>query len=282
MSIVSYDFSGVYWTHSGDFAADTAVSSSFTFDVSTEEQPFTYVVTDFIEIGRGDDRIQKLEVISGEIVDSIQVDGFSSDFTVEDMYSSQLETLNGTYVLFEFLGRQDGQEAGVLAVVYGEGDLFEDITTAAQWYATGDLILSQDVVIKDGYRAGESLNVSDWGLDTSNSPLESELETGVYSLDVVVDLFGDQLLLKGLKEVVTSDSHTIEYNGSIFDYDEVDPIIQTVVRDGDFTAEFSKEIADQYPDAAGISYGTAVALIGVENIDATIRAVAAADGSYVS
>jgi len=110
----------------------------------------------------------------------------------------------------------------------------------------------------------------------NNSP-----DNGVYSLDVLVDLYGEQLLLKGLTEVVTDDRHTLEYDGNVFNYDEVDTVIQTVVRDGDFTDEFIKEIVDQYPDAVDISYETAVALIGVDNIDTVIRNIAAADGNYV-
>jgi len=119
-------------------------------------------------------------------------------------------------------------------------------------------------------------HVSDDDQVSSNSPAN-----GVYSLNVLVDLYGEQLLLKGLTEVVADDRHTLEYNGNVFNYDEVDSVIQTVVRDGDFTDEFIKEIVDQYPEAVDISYETAVALIGVDNIDAVIRNIAAADGNYV-
>ena len=119
-------------------------------------------------------------------------------------------------------------------------------------------------------------HVSDDDQVSSNSPAN-----GVYSLNVLVDLYGEQLLLKGLTEVVADDRHTLEYNGNVFNYDEVDSVIQTVVRDGDFTDEFIKEIVDQYPEAVDISYETAVALVGVDNIDAVIRNIAAADGNYV-
>ncbi|MDB2425683.1 hypothetical protein N9W43_07780, partial [Litoricolaceae bacterium] len=87
--------------------------------------------------------------------------------------------------------------------------------------------------------------------------------------------------LNGLTETVTASSHTIEYNGTTFDYAEVDGIITTVVRDGEFTSEFAAEIAESFPDAAGISYNTAVALIGQANMESTLLAVAGADGNYV-
>ena len=57
----------------------------------------------------------------------------------------------------------------------------------------------------------------------------------------------------------------------------MDGIITTVVRDGEFAAE----IAESFPDSAGISYSTAVALIGQANMESTLLAVAGADGNYV-
>ena len=61
----------------------------------------------------------------------------------------------------------------------------------------------------------------------------------------------------------------------------MDGIITTVVRDGEFTSEFAAEIAESFPDSAGISYSTAVALIGQANMESTLLAVAGADGNYV-
>ena len=103
----------------------------------------------------------------------------------------------------------------------------------------------------------------------------------ISSLDVIAFIFGIPLYLDGLTETVTSTSHTIEYNGTTFDYAEVDGIITTVVRDGEFTSEFAAEIAESFPDSAGISYSTAVALIGQANMESTLLMVAGADGNYV-
>jgi hypothetical protein len=110
---------------------------------------------------------------------------------------------------------------------------------------------------------------------------KSVLEQGNYTLNVIVDLFGQVLYLKGLRETVTSTSHTVEYAGTTFNWSEVDSFVTTVTRDGSFTDEFAKEIADVYPSVAGISYSTAVALVGASAIDSVLIAVAGADGNYV-
>ena len=55
----------------------------------------------------------------------------------------------------------------------------------------------------------------------------------------------------------------------------------TVVRNGEFTAEFAQEIADAYPSVAGIKYSVAVGLLGVTALDNILISIAGADGSYV-
>ena len=109
----------------------------------------------------------------------------------------------------------------------------------------------------------------------------SVVSTGQYSLTAIANVFGSIIYLDGLTETVTDSSHTIEYNGTTFNYAEVDGIITTVARDGEFTNEFAAEIAESFPDAAGISYSTALALIGQANIESTLMMVAGADGNYV-
>jgi hypothetical protein len=76
-------------------------------------------------------------------------------------------------------------------------------------------------------------------------------------------------------------AHTLNYSGTKFNYKDVDALITTVIRDGNFTDEFRKEIADQYPTVGNISYNDAVALIGAATIDAVLISVAGADGNYV-
>ena len=66
-----------------------------------------------------------------------------------------------------------------------------------------------------------------------------------------------------------------------FDYNQIDYLITTVVRDGDFTSEFRKEISDLLPSAAAFSYQDVLKLVGVSNIDNVMLYVAGADGDYV-
>ena len=109
-----------------------------------------------------------------------------------------------------------------------------------------------------------------------------DLDTeGTSTITVIANVFGSIMFLDGLTETVTDSSHTIEYQGTSFDYTEVDGFITTVVRDNEFTAEFAAEIAESFPDNAGISYSTAVALIGQANMESTLLMVAGADGNYV-
>ena len=114
--------------------------------------------------------------------------------------------------------------------------------------------------------------------ETTDSASNTNPDTS--SLDVIVSLFGNVFLLKGLVENKTEDSHTIEYGGQTFNFADVDLFVTTVVRDGEFTDEFAKEIADAYPDVAGIKYSVAVTLVGA-SLDEILLAIAGADGNYV-
>ena len=104
---------------------------------------------------------------------------------------------------------------------------------------------------------------------------------GTSTITVIANVFGSIMFLDGLTETVMESSHTIEYQGTSFDYAEVDSFIMTVVRDNEFTTEFAAEIAESFPDNAGISYSTAVALIGQANMGSTLLMVAGSDGNYV-
>jgi hypothetical protein len=93
-------------------------------------------------------------------------------------------------------------------------------------------------------------------------------------------------LLKNLSESITYTdgvvtSHTVEYSGSTFDYNQIDSLITTVTRDGEFTSEFTKEINDYLKTELNITYSAAVALVGTASIDGVILLVAGADGNFV-
>ncbi len=150
-------------------------------------------------------------------------------------------------------------------------------------YSTNYFVTFESGSIKD--LAGNSYV----GTNSYDFTTISNLTSGTHSLSVIVDkgvLSSNAVLLKGLTEnisitngVVTS--HTVDYAGITFDYNQIDSLITTVTRDGDFTSEFNKEINDYVQEELNISYQKAVTLVGVQNIDNIIVLVAGADGNYV-
>lgn len=155
-----------------------------------------------------------------------------------------------------------------------EGQRLYRVTSLDQTEASeGSDLLFSDIELLEF--AGEVMTIED-----ALVPVSAVTE-GQYSLTAIANVFGEIMFLDGLTETVTSSSHTIEYNGTIFDYAEVDGIITTVIRDGEFTSEFVEEIAEAYPQHSGISYGTAVALVGQANMQSTLLAVAGSDGDYI-
>jgi hypothetical protein len=128
--------------------------------------------------------------------------------------------------------------------------------------------------------------------DSNNSLNFTRLPTitnEIHTLSVVVDknvLGVSATLLKELKEIITLTSgaitkHLLEYGGLTFDYNQIDSLITTVTRDGEFTAEFTTEINDYLGAEQNISYSAAVAILGAKSIDGIILAVAGADGNFV-
>ena len=120
--------------------------------------------------------------------------------------------------------------------------------------------------------------------DSSAIPNSSAGDVGQTdnTLDVIVELFGTVSMLKGLIEVDNGTVHTLFHNGAVFNYADVDPLMTTVVRNGEFTAEFAQEISEAYPSAAGINYNTVVTLFGIAAVDNLLISVAGADGFYVA
>ena len=110
------------------------------------------------------------------------------------------------------------------------------------------------------------------------------------TLSVIVDkgvLGSDAVLLRDLKETTTTldgrvQSHKVEYAGVVYGFAEIDSLITTVTRDGEFTQEFRVEIAQAYPGVENILYADAVAIVGIANIDQILLGVAGFDGNFVS
>ena len=96
----------------------------------------------------------------------------------------------------------------------------------------------------------------------------------------------DAVLLKGLKESLTITNgaitkHIVEYSGLTFDFNQIDSFIMTVIRSGEFTSEFTKEINDYVGVELNITYAAAIKLVGSASIDGVILSVAGADGNFV-
>lgn len=136
-------------------------------------------------------------------------------------------------------------------------------------------------------------NANNDGLEANNSlsfTILQEVKYETHSLSVIVDkgvLGVGAVLLKGLTEKLTitngaTSAHTVQYSGSTFDYNQIDALITTVVRDGEFSAEFRKELTDALPSTANLSYGDAVVLVGTANIDNQLLYVAGIDGNFVA
>jgi len=129
------------------------------------------------------------------------------------------------------------------------------------------------------------------GADANNTvTITRELNaTRTHALTVLVDkgvLGVGPVLLKDLVEEITTTgttvtSHTVTYGTAKFTYSDVDALITTVIRDGEFTDEFRNEIADQYPSFGNITFKDAVILVGAAAIDGILISVAGADGNFV-
>ena len=111
-----------------------------------------------------------------------------------------------------------------------------------------------------------------------------------HSLSIIVDkgvLGTFPVLVKDLVEHTTLTNgvitnHTIVSGATTYNFNDIDKLIMTVTRDGEFTSEFCTEIIDQYPLKTNITYQDAVTLVGIANIDNVIVAVAGADGAFVN
>lgn len=149
------------------------------------------------------------------------------------------------------------------------------------------------VSVASGAFTDSAGNQNNDGLDDNNRitlTASSTVKYETHTLSVIVDKgvlgFG-AVLLKGLTEQLTitngtTTSHTVEYAGSTFNYNQIDALITTVVRDGEFSGEFRKELTDALPTTANLSYGDAVVLVGTANIDNQLLYIAGIDGNFVS
>ena len=171
---------------------------------------------------------------------------------------------DGDFAVNEWSDKHEPTRMGYNEHLSDEHDWFEDV----------DISALQSIW-------GPANGSAEQPIGNTPSSTTDELEPGVYDLTLIANVLGSVMILDNITETVTSDSRTLSWEGQVFDYAAVDSITTTAVRDGEFTSEFAAEIVESFPDSAGISYSTAVSLIGQANMGSTLLMVAGADGNYV-
>ena len=117
--------------------------------------------------------------------------------------------------------------------------------------------------------------------------LSDTIERNIISLIVEEGIVSESALtVSDLNEVIVRNgqdvlSHTIEYRGQAYKYQDVDKLTMVYLRNDEFSTEFQKEIADSFPDYSTVSYSDVVSLVGISGMSDVILQVAGADGTFV-
>jgi hypothetical protein len=117
--------------------------------------------------------------------------------------------------------------------------------------------------------------------------LSDTVEKNVISLIVEEGIVAESALtVSDLNEVIVRNgqdvlSHTIEYGGQAYKYQDVDKLTMVYLRNDEFSTEFQKEIADSFPDYSTVSYSEVVSLVGISGMSDVILQIAGADGTFV-
>ena len=118
--------------------------------------------------------------------------------------------------------------------------------------------------------------------------LSDTVEKNVISLIVEEGIVAESALtVSDLNEVIVRNgqdvlSHTIEYGGQAYKYQDVDKLTMVYLRNDEFSTEFQKEIADSFPDYSTVSYSEVVSAVGLSGLNEVILQVAGADGLFVA
>ena len=117
--------------------------------------------------------------------------------------------------------------------------------------------------------------------------LSDTIERNIISLIVEEGIVSESALtVSDLNEVIVRNgqdvlSHTIEYGGQAYKYQDVDKLTMVYLRNDEFSTEFQKEIADSFPDYSTVSYSDVVSLVWISGMSDVILQVAGADGTFV-
>jgi len=130
-----------------------------------------------------------------------------------------------------------------------------------------------------------------YGVNSLYGPLlsSSATQARVRDMTVIVDkgvLAEQPVILSSVEDVVlvtygVVSERLINALGQSFRYEDISSLYQPVLVNGEFSAEFQNEIADAFPDYANISYEDVINLIGVDNINELLIAVAGQDSNFV-
>jgi hypothetical protein len=261
------DFSNtIFLSSSLDFGSNSGTVKQVTFfDSPVSVRAWTYSPT------------TKLNISDSNFVGTSPLINLNPFFNGPE-FSHSLK-ISGSYIRipagsnFEAMVYDSTDDLRVTKDLQASDFLTSPVTNSGTGFTVGTYTLSTDALLS--------------GLVSISMPVATSLTN---TLSVVVDkgvLGTDAVLLKELTEKMTLKdglvtNHTVTYGATTFDYAQIDALIMTVTRNGNFTDEFKQEITNAAPSAASLTYTDAVALVGSANIDKTILHIAGADGLFVA
>ncbi|MDA8618143.1 hypothetical protein N9M23_07740, partial [Gammaproteobacteria bacterium] len=170
------------------------------------------------------------------------------------------------------------------------------LTGTATVSASGTTIISLPLAADSLTEGAETLTVTlDGSSDTTASLMINDssktpvVDVTLYRTTILGDkniLGPDPVLIKALTENITKTDGVITeqfflYAGARYDYEDIDSLITVVTRNGEFTDEFSREIADYAASFENATYSDVVKLVGSSNINAWLITVAGDDSNYI-
>lgn len=182
--------------------------------------------------------------------------------------------------------------------LYPSGEYEQDIngTSFASPYLTGVVALIIQKLRNEGkydvegdYREVIQLLKNSASMPSQSYAINDSDGSSTYDLTIIVDagILGESAkVLEGITEtieIIGGDivRHTLEYADTEYSYDDVDELIMTITRDGEFTSEFQDELRNFAPSASTIQYTDLVDIVGVENVTETLLRIASSDGFFV-
>lgn len=287
-SVIAYKLVGI---NSADIIGGSLIGS-----VTTNNQG-TALISIAISADQLTEGSETLTLVIAGATASVVINDTSKSVPTYALTTSNSEVSEGSTAIFTLTTTNVAAGTYIPYVISGVSN--EDISGGllsgnALVNTSGLALISIGIAADQLTEGSETLTLSAGGTSASivinDTSKANVITTESHNLSVLVDkgILGlAPVLLKGLSETITFTNgfvskHIVQYSGIEFIYDQIDPLITTITRDGEFTAEFNKEINDYVQSDANITYKVAVALVGAQNIDNIIVMVAGSDGNYVS